>query len=98
MIMRTTGMAAIAAVTAILACGSARADYVPPFKGNDTGGIVSASLIGQTDIRALAANHCAQYGKVVKWLSIQRTYGSYSSFACRWTPYGSYQRPLRVRY
>ncbi len=96
--MRTIGMAAIAAVTAILACGSASADTVPPFKGNDTGGIVSASLIGQTDIRALAANHCAQYGKVVKWLSIQRTYGSYSSFACRWTPYGSYQRPLRVRY
>ena len=87
--MRTIGMAAIAAVTAILACGSASADTVPPFKGNDTGGIVSASLIGQTDIRALAANHCAQYGKVVKWLSIQRTYGSYSSFACRWTPYGS---------
>jgi hypothetical protein len=98
MTMRTIGMAAIAAVTAILACGSASADTVPPFKGNDTGGIVSASLIGQTDIRALAANHCAQYGKVVKWLSIQRTYGSYSSFACRWTPYGSYQRPLRVRY
>ena len=96
--MRTIGMAAIAAVTAILACGSASADTVPPFKGNDTGGIVSASLIGQTDIQALAANHCAQYGKVVKWLSIQRTYGSYSSFACRWTPYGSYQRPLRVRY
>ena len=96
--MRTIGMAAIAAVTAILACGSASADNVPPFKGNDTGGIVSASLIGQTDIRALAASHCAQYGKVVKWLSIQRTYGSYSSFACRWTPYGSYQRPLRVRY
>ena len=96
--MRTIGLAAIAAVTAILACGSASADTVPPFKGNDTGGIVSASLIGQTDIRALAANHCAQYGKVVKWLSIQRTYGSYSSFACRWTPYGSYQRPLRVRY
>jgi hypothetical protein len=71
---------------------------VPPFKGNDTGGIISANLIGQTDIRALAASHCAQYGKVVKWLSIQKTYGNYSSFACRWTRHGSYQRPLRVRY
>ncbi len=96
--MRTIGMAAIAAVTAILAYGSAYADYVPPFKGNDTGGIISSSLIGQTDIRALAINHCAQYGKVVKWLSIQKTYGNYSSFACRWTRHGSYQRPLRVRY
>jgi len=96
--MRTIGMAAIAATMAILACSSARADYVPPFKGNDTGGIISASLIGQTDIRALAINHCAQYGKVVKWLSIQKTYGSYSSFACLWTRHGSDERPLRVRY
>ena len=96
--MRTIGMAAIAAVTAILACGSARADYVPPFKGNDTGGIISASLIGQTDIRALAINHCAQYGKVVKFLSADRNYGGYISFACRWVPYGRRDRPLRVRY
>jgi hypothetical protein len=96
--MRTIGMAAIAAVAVMLTYGSARADYVPPFKGNDTGGIISSSLIGQTDIRALAASHCAQYGKAVKWLSIQRTYGSYSSFACRWSRYGSFERPLRVRY
>lgn len=96
--MRTIGMAAIAAVTAILAGGAARADFVPPFKGNDTGGIISSSLIGQTDIRALAISHCGQYGKVVKWLSIQKTYGNYSSFACRWTRHGSYERPLRVRY
>ena len=82
----------------MMVCGAARADMVPPFKGNDTGGIISSSLIGQTDIRALAINHCAQYGKVVKWLSIQKTYGNYSSFACRWTRHGSYQRPLRVRY
>jgi len=98
MTMRTISAAALTAMAVILATANARADVVPPFKGNDTGGIVSASLWGQTDVRGLAASHCAQYGKVVKWLSIQRTYGNYSSFACRWVPIGRYDRPLRVRY
>ena len=60
-------MAAIAAVTAILACGSARADYVPPFKGNDTGGIIAYSLYKDgADIKAMAVNHCASYGKSIR--------------------------------
>ncbi len=96
--MRIIAAAAIAAMAAIGTTGGALADTVPPFKGNDTGGIISTALNGQTDIRAMAAAHCAQYGKVVKWLSLRRDYGEYSSFACRWTRYGSYERPLRVRY
>ena len=78
--------------------GAARADNVPAFKGNDTGGIISSSMIAQTDIRALAIDHCAQYGKVVKFIGSQNNYGGYVSFACRWVPYGSSERPLRVRY
>ena len=78
--------------------GAARADNVPTFKGNDTGGIISSSMIAQTDIRALAIDHCAQYGKVVKFIGSQNNYGGYVSFACRWVPYGSSERPLRVRY
>ena len=85
-------------MVALLAGGAAQADTVPPFKGNDTGGIISSSMISQTDIRALAIDHCAQYGKVVKFLSSQNYYGGYVSFACRWVPYGSSERPLRVRY
>ena len=77
---------------------AAKADWVPPFKGNDTGGIISTSLINQTDIRALAIDHCARYGKVVKFLSAPQEYGAYVSFACRWVPYGASDRPLRVRY
>lgn len=68
--MRTmmTGALAAAAALGALACGivTANADYVPPFKGNDTGGIISYAMVGQTDIKALAVDHCAQYGKVVK--------------------------------
>ena len=42
---------------------------MPPFKGNDTGGIIAYSLATQTDVRAIAVDHCARYGKVVKFLA-----------------------------
>ena len=95
--MRTIRPAMMAAALVLLG-GAAHADTVPAFKGNDTGGIISYSLVSQTDIRAMAIDHCAQYGKVVKFLGSQNYYGGYVSFACRWVPYGSSERPLRVRY
>lgn len=73
-------------------------DTVPPFKGNDTGGIIAYPLSGTTDVRALAVDHCARYGKVARFLAVQPVYGGYISFACRWVPYGSYDRPLNSRY
>jgi hypothetical protein len=54
--------------------------------------------VHQTDIRALAIDHCARYGKVVKFLGAQAYPGGYISFACRWVPYGANERPLRTRY
>ena len=86
------------AVCGMLVCAPAQADYVPPFKGNDTGGIIAYSLASQTDFKALAIDHCARYGKVVKFLGAQRYYGGYISFACRWVPYGAQERPLRASY
>ncbi len=96
--MRMIRPAILMATLAVLASGAARADTVPAFKGNDTGGIISTQMVSQTDIRALAIDHCAQYGKVVKFLGSQNYYGGYVSFACRWVPYGASDRPLRVRY
>lgn len=96
--MRLTGAVILAVTCGVLAGLPARADWVPPFKGNDTGGIISYSLVHQTDIRALAIDHCARYGKVVKFLGAQAQPGGYISFACRWVPYGSSERPLRTRY
>jgi hypothetical protein len=87
-----------AAMGGLLASGAAQADTVPAFKGNDTGGIISYSLVSQSDVRAMAIDHCARYGKVVKFLGAQTYYGGYISFACRWVPYGASDRPLRVRY
>jgi hypothetical protein len=82
----------------MLACASARADYVPPVKGNDTGGIIAYPLAQHVDARQVAVNHCASYGKVVKFLGIDAQYGGYVSFACRWVPYGANDRPLRTLY
>ena len=82
----------------MLAGAPAQADRVPPFKGNDTGGIIAYPLASQTDVRAMAIDHCASYGKVVKFLGVQASYGGYISFACRWVPYGATERPLSVRY
>jgi hypothetical protein len=88
----------LVALCGMLALTPARADTVPPFKGNDTGGIIAYPLTGQIDIRSLAINHCASYGKVVKFLAVEPHYGGYISFACRWLPYAAIDRPLRARY
>jgi hypothetical protein len=92
------GAAGVVAICAILACAPVRADTVPPFKGNDTGGIIAYQLATQTDVRQAAVDHCAYYGKVAKFLAVDRQYGGYISFACRWVPYGASERPLRTRY
>ena len=50
--MRMIGAASLVAVCGMLACAPAQADWVPPFKGNDTGGIIAYSLATQVDVRA----------------------------------------------
>jgi hypothetical protein len=96
--MPRIGAASLIAVCGMLACAPARADTVPPFQGNDTGGIIAYPLASQMDVRLLAVDHCARYGKVVKFLAVDAQYGGYISFACRWVPYGTNERPLRTRY
>src|ERR1700733_7572311 len=98
-----SAMRMIWAASLVATCGKtaftpARADTVPPFKGNDTGGIIAYSLTSQTDIRTLAINHCASYGKVVKFLAVEPHYGGYISFSCRWLPYGAAGAPVRAAY
>jgi len=96
--MRMIGAVGLAAVCGILACAPAQADWVPAFKGNDTGGIIAYPLAAQADARQLAVDHCAKYDKVVKFLAVDAQYGGYISFACRWVPYGANERPLRSAY
>ena len=96
--MRRFTAASLVALCGMLALAPAHADWVPPFKGNDTGGIIAYPLAQQADARQLAVDHCARYGKVVKFLGVQANYGGYVSFACRWVPYGAAERPLRTLY
>ena len=103
--MRTTGTAIrTVALTTALGClaltpASAFLDTVPPFKGNDTGGIIAYSLYKEgADIKAMAVNHCASYGKSVKLTGVDAQYGGYISFACVWVHPGHADRPLRVGY
>ena len=96
--MRNIVAASLVAICGMLASAPARADWVPPFKGNDTGGIIAYSLAQQGDVRQLAVDHCAYYGKVVKFLAVQAEDGGYISFACRWVPYGTNAAPLRTLY
>jgi hypothetical protein len=96
--MRIMGAVSLVAVCGMLACAPARADWVPSFKGNDTGGIIAYQMASQMDVRQLAVDHCASYGKVVKFLAVDPQYGGYISFACRWVPYGANDRPLVTRY
>ena len=96
--MRNIVAASGMAICGMLALAPARADWVPPLKGNDTGGIIAYSLAQQSDVRQLAVEHCAYYGKVVKFLAVQAHEGGYVSFACRWVPYGASAQPLTTRY
>ena len=96
--MRTMWMAGLVAAGGMLACAPAQAQWTSPFQANDTGGIIAYPLAEQSDARQLAVDHCASYGKVVKFLAAQATYGGYISFACRWVPYGANDRPLVTKY
>lgn len=96
--MRMLKAAGLAVLCTVLTGTASRADTVPAFKGNDTGGIISYNLVGVADVRSMAIEHCARYGKVVKLRGVQAQYGGYISFSCRWVPYGSNERPLRVGY
>jgi hypothetical protein len=96
--MRIIGAASLVAISGMLAWTPAQATSVPRFQANDTGGIIAYSLAAEMDVRQLAVDHCANYGKVVKFLAVDPQYGGYISFACRWVPYGSNDRPLSSSY
>jgi hypothetical protein len=96
--MRMIWVAGLVAVCGMLACAPAQAISVRQFQANDTGGIIAYPLAAEMDVRQLAVDHCASYGKVVKFLAVDPQYGGYISFACRWVPYGANERPLRSYY
>jgi len=96
--MRRIVTAGLLVLPGMLASAPGHADWISRFKGNDTGGIIAYSLAMEADARQLAVNHCAKYGKVVKFLAVDPQEGGYVSFACRWVPYGAAEQPLITKY
>ena len=96
--MRKLLAAGLVAVCGMVVGGPARADWIGPVKGNDTGGIIAYTVAQTSDARQIAVDHCARYGKVVKFLAIDAHPGGYISFACRWVPYGANDRPIVTKY
>lgn len=74
----------VATLAGAVSVAQAHPINVPPFQGNDTGGIIAWSLAQQVNAKQLAADHCASYGKLMRPRSSQRVYGGYISFACVW--------------
>src|SRR5258708_19917387 len=85
--MRRMGAVSLVAVCGMLTCAPVRAGHVPPVQGNDTGGIIAYPLATQTDVRLIAVNHCAAYGKVVKFLSVDPQYGGHTFLPCPLVPH-----------
>jgi hypothetical protein len=55
-------------------------------RGNDTGGIIPWSCENEAAAHAIAAAHCAPYGKYQRISSVHRQYGDYIAFNCLWNP------------
>lgn len=82
--MRSKLLLALAVIAVgALAAVPARAQ-VPPFKGNDTGGIIAWSPETQRLRRQLAAQHCSLYNKTYRITSVRARYGDYIGFRCYW--------------
>lgn len=85
------------AMTAATTVAKADPFNVPAFTANDTGGIIAWPLAQTVNAKQLAADHCASYGKVMRPLASQRTYGGYISFSCVWPRPVRSVHVLRVR-
>jgi hypothetical protein len=70
---------------------------VDPFEANDTGGIIAWSPEAQRHARAIAREHCAQFGKLAHITSVYARYGQYIGFACRF-PRSHGRTILRARF
>jgi hypothetical protein len=76
---------------------SGSACSVPPFQGNDTGGIIAWSPETHEMRHQLVAEHCAYYDKTYQITSVRARYGDYIAFRCYW-PRGADGVTLRRGY
>jgi len=55
-------------------------------KGNDSGGIIPWTPEVEYQARDIAQANCARYDKVAVITAVNRHYGEYIVYECRWTP------------
>jgi hypothetical protein len=79
-----SNLLALAVIGLSALSGSAARAHVPPFKGNDTGGIIAWSPETHRLRHRLAAQHCSFYGKTYQITSVRARYGDYIGFRCYW--------------
>lgn len=54
----------------------------PGLTGNDTGGIIPYANFSKPEAMAMAADHCARWGRLAKATGVDPRYGGYYSFSC----------------
>jgi hypothetical protein len=69
---------------AVFGAGALSGCAVPPFQGNDTGGIIAWSPETHRLRHQLAAQHCVYYDKTYQITSVGARYGDYIAFRCYW--------------
>jgi hypothetical protein len=86
----------LVSLAALSLVSSAQA-HTPPFKGNDTGGIIAWEPGIHRVALPIAAGHCARYGKYARITSVHARYGDYVGFVCRWPRGYDPMRPVLIR-
>lgn len=82
--MRTKSFVFAALALGLFSSGAAAQWY--GVYGNHEGGLIPWSPAVDRGYRQTAAEHCAGYNKVAHITGVNRSYGSYISFACRFHP------------
>jgi len=82
-------MTRIIRIAVVLATAASLTACVGPgLTGNSTGGIIPWSPENEALAHDAATVHCAQYGEVAEHFLMQRQYGQYISFDCRFEKTG----------
>ena len=85
--MRQFWAASLVAMSGMLVGPPAGAQWVPPIKGNDTGGIIPWSCENEAMAQQIAGAYCARWDKYHRITSVHRQYGDFIAFSCLWSPY-----------
>lgn len=82
--MRSKSFVFAAIALGLISSGAAAQSYA--VYGNHEGGLIPWSPVIESAYRQVAAEHCAGYRKLAYITGLNRGYGNYISFTCRYHP------------